>query len=144
MFCPLFCINGKEIIHCKRLSKKTKLFFSQAFTLIFLFEVYVLCYLTLRLMLLYLSCITFKLDIFKIFKKSKKSKYSLHQLQMLLKSQVQGKLLYPLKHKLAQNVQVWLYFTLLFSSIMIPGLLSACLNTELHLLPVSEALNFGG
>ena len=95
-------------------------------------------------MLLYLSCITFKLDIFKIFKKSKKSKYSLHQLQMLLKSQVQGKLLHPLKHKLAQNVQVWLYFTFLFSSIMIPGLLSACLNTELHLLPVSEALNFGG
>ena len=69
----------------------------------------------------------------------------------LTPSQVQGKLLYPLKHKLAQNVNVQLHSTFLFSYIIITQLLSACMKTELHLLPISEmgkfhilALNFGG
>ena len=69
----------------------------------------------------------------------------------LTPSQVQGKLLYSLKHKLAQNVNVQLHSTFLFSYIIITQLLSACIKTELHLLPISEmgkfhilALNFGG
>ena len=69
----------------------------------------------------------------------------------LTPSQVQGKLLYPLKHKLARNVNVQLHSTFLFSYIIITQLLSACMKTELHLLPISEmgkfhilALNFGG
>ena len=69
----------------------------------------------------------------------------------LTPSQVQGKLLYPLKHKLAQNVNVQLHSTFLFSYIIIAQLLSACMKTELRLLPISEmgkfhilALNFGG
>ena len=69
----------------------------------------------------------------------------------LTPSQVQGKLLYPLKHKLAQNVNVQLHSTFLFSYIIITQSLSACMKTELHLLPISEmgkfhilALNFGG
>ena len=57
-------------------------------------------------------------------------------------SQVQGKLLYPLEHKLTQNVNAQLNSIFLFSTIII---------TELHLLPVSDvgkcqtlALNFDG
>ena len=59
--------------------------------------------------------------------------------------------MYQLKHKLAQNVHAQMYSTFLFSSIIIAQLLSSCLKTELHLLPISEmgkfhtpALNFGG
>ena len=59
---------------------------------------------------------------------------------MLLKSQVQGKLLYPLKHKLAQNVLVQRYSTFLFSSIIITQLLSVSEMGKFHTL----ALNFGG
>ena len=69
----------------------------------------------------------------------------------LTPSQVQVKLLYPLKHKLTQNVHAQLYSTFLFSYIIITQLLSPCLKNELHLLSVSEigkfnilALNFGG
>ena len=56
-----------------------------------------------------------------------------------------------MKHTLAQNVYAQLYSTFLSSSIIITQLLSLCLKTELHLLPVSEmgtfhtlALNFWG
>ena len=74
---------------------------------------------------------------------------AIKNLYYLIPSRVQGKLLYPLKHKLAQNAH--LYSTLSFSSVIITQLLSTCLKTELHLLPVSGigkfhtlALNFGG
>ena len=74
---------------------------------------------------------------------------AIKSLYYLIPSRVQGKLLYPLKHKLAQNAH--LYSTLFFSSVIITQLLSTCLETELHLLPVSGmgkfhtlALNFGG
>ena len=52
--------------------------------------------------------------------------------------QAEGKFLYHFKPYLAQKVHDQLYFTFLFSSIIVTQLLSACLKKELHLLPVSE------
>ena len=51
-------------------------------------------------------------------------------------TQAKGKFLYPLQ--LAQRVHAQLYSTFLFISIIIIQLLSACLKSELHVLPVSE------
>ena len=67
---------------------------------------------------------------------------AIESLQYVTPSQFQGKLLHPLKHKLAQNVHAQLYFIFLSGSTIITQLLLPCLEIELHLLPVSEMGKF--